>query len=55
MIEQQPITVNEPIEIIMHEALVPAFIEWLNDRNLVLVHWEKASDGHLESYMIIPA
>lgn len=53
IVEQKPIVVNEPIEVIVHEALVPALIEWLNSRNLVLVKWDDA-DGHLETYMVVP-
>jgi hypothetical protein len=54
VVEQKPIEVHEPIEVILHDALVSAFIEWLSWRGLVLIKFEARTDDHLEQYMVIP-
>lgn len=47
---------DDPIEVMLHPALIPAFETWLAVRGLMMVRMpeEFQQEGHLEQFMVTP-
>jgi len=52
MLDNGPDDLHEPIQIVMHEALVPAFKDWLASRHLHLAGPISADPDDLPFYII---